>query len=579
MNSTELDFRALLAIIRTRWRTVVFTMLALAAVVALASSSSSPRYESTAQVLINQPDPADLVGGANASPRPERQVTEEASFIEGNAVARETAEQFGDEYEVRAEPSETADIIDIVVTGPEADTVQSAATTASELYVAARREAASADFADVAAAYDVQIADANEELDGPLDDEAEVRVLNRIDSLVQLRDDMRTAAGLATGGVTVVSEPELPEGPTSPKVARDVTLALIAGLFLGLGIAVLRAGLDQRARSRESVLVAAPDVEVLAEIPRQRRRRFSKPSITTIEDGPTAALIGDGINALRAHVRREKARFCTTTLLVVSPDRGDGKTTVATNLAIALARSGTRTILIDAHREEPAVARLLDISDEPGLASVLEGTAFAGDAAVAPLKGIPLRVVPAGDLSASADLLASNVAANLLDEIVTYFPDAVVIVDGPAARTGSAALDLARLVDGVLIVADAGSASTADLLATAERIEKLDTRVVGVVLNRVTAPHQRPATPEPTASVAPVLAAPTDRPLLSKSRRATPIQWHDPDDRNESEIDDVRWDVIDADLGLGGRANGGAEQPATVDASAVDASAVDESAN
>ena len=169
------------------------------------------------------------------------------------------------------------------------------------------------------------------------------------------------------------------------------------------------------------------------------------------------------------------------TLVVTSPGAGEGKTSVATDLAVAYAQAGQRVILVDADLRKPRVGETFKTTDEPGLTGVLLG-GVPLSTALRPWKDGLLQVMTSGARPARpSELLASSKMAELL--LVLRDEADVVIVDSAPVMPVADTIGLVAHADAVLVVVRVGSTHRSALTATVARLQSVDARVVGIVAN------------------------------------------------------------------------------------------------
>ena len=167
-------------------------------------------------------------------------------------------------------------------------------------------------------------------------------------------------AELRSGNVQVAQPSAIPTGPSSPKIRRNTILGAILGLLLGLGIAFLIERLDRRIREPKE-LQEIYDLPLLGVVPESpalaRSARGNGHSSNGLSSGEAEAFY-----LIRAHMRYFNVDRQIRTLLVISAGPGDGKTTIALNLAAAAARAGSVALLVEADLREPTVAPRLDLA-------------------------------------------------------------------------------------------------------------------------------------------------------------------------------------------------------------------------
>jgi capsular exopolysaccharide synthesis family protein len=169
-------------------------------------------------------------------------------------------------------------------------------------------------------------------------------------------------------------------------------------------------------------------------------------------------------------------------LLVTSAGPGEGKSTTAANLAIAMAQGDRSVLLVEADLRRPSVHTLFRQPSTPGLSSFLVGDSLL--AAILLKTAVPnLSVVVSGPIPPNpAELLGSRRMHEFLDNVSERFD--LVILDSPPALAASDACAVAPHVDGVLLVVDSGRTPQVALRRAKERIEAVRGRILGAVLNR-----------------------------------------------------------------------------------------------
>lgn len=268
------------------------------------------------------------------------------------------------------------------------------------------------------------------------------------DRLQQLR---AARASIHSFGV-VVEEAVPSSSPIGQSTRRAIELGLVIGLLLGLGAVVLAENADRRLRSPED-LEAFTGLPLLSAVPASA---FSSGGSDDPRDD-------EPFNRLRGALTFFNVDRRLSSVLVTSPGQQDGKTTVAVRLAVAMARSGKRVVLVEADLRRPQVAHRLGLDPSAdGLAAVLAGERALDDVLIDyPLPaGVTggatasgsLRVLPGGGVPPNPSELLSSQA---MDDIVAYLETQsdLVLIDTPAALAVSDVLPLLPSASGVVIVA------------------------------------------------------------------------------------------------------------------------------
>jgi protein-tyrosine kinase len=168
-------------------------------------------------------------------------------------------------------------------------------------------------------------------------------------------------------------------------------------------------------------------------------------------------------------------------LAIASPQRGDGRTWMAANLATVFAQAGERTLLIDTDLRNPRLHQVFGLINNAGLTDVLAGR--TGRELLQPVHAhLRLQVLPAGSASINPQELLSR---GLLDAVLETFADKfdLIILDTPAAMESADVEAIAPRADGVIVVARKNSTSSTHLATVVDRIERSSAKVIGSVLN------------------------------------------------------------------------------------------------
>ena len=300
----------------------------------------------------------------------------------------------------------------------------------------------------------------------------------RARALVEAYVDYRKAGTVATP--TVISAPDLPAEPEGRPLVPDLAVGLVTGLLLGAGTAALRALTRGRIRSREDFERLA-GATVLATVPRTRRPAGTTTGLPVElrESGSPAA---EAYRYLRTRLQPVLRPTSATTILVTSPADGQGRTTVAANLAVSLAQAGRSVVLVDADLRRPVLHNVFQVSGEYGLTTLLDGDATVSE--VLEETAVPrLRLLPAGHRTGEhVDLLESPQLARVMRAVQKHCD--VVVLDSAAVLSASDAIALATLSDQVLLVGDFRRTTRESVQRALDELsEVVDDNVSGVLLN------------------------------------------------------------------------------------------------
>lgn len=310
--------------------------------------------------------------------------------------------------------------------------------------------------------------------------------------------------GQAPISATVFDPAHVLPGRISPTPVRNLLIAAVLGLLLGLAAAFVRDHFDPVLRSDEE-LEAAFHAPVIGRVPARRgiRRvawsqgRRQRAWNLSGDDAGVAEVDGvwderreavEAYRRLRATLRSRAAQRPLRTLLVTSVTAGYGKEAVAANLACALARAGARTLLVEADLHQPLLDEAIG-HGTIGLTGVLAGRgelpqAVEADVGPGRSQGLGLEqldFLPGGSAPAySSDLLASARMVELINDAASGYE--YLLLDAPPLLLAADALELARAVDGVILVAGCDQTRSDQAREIRGLVDRLDIHLAGLVL-------------------------------------------------------------------------------------------------
>lgn len=302
------------------------------------------------------------------------------------------------------------------------------------------------------------------------------------------------ALGLAMdadrSNIRVVEPARTPTSPTGGPSLFSLLQAVAAGLLFATGVAFLWEYFDSSVKTPEA-LEGELRLPVLGVVPSLRNGHAA--AADSVLHAPP--LLNDAFGALRSSVVLSSPEAPPQVLLVTSPSAGEGKSTVALHLAVAMARDGLRTLLVEADLRHPVLHRRLGIEHTPGLTELLTSRKplvlpdTPGDAGAVKRTSIDgLFLLPSG-LSAPnpSELLGSARMGELIAEARLVFGR--IVIDSPpvfAAAETLALADstvLAATCDGVMLVVRARRTSREAVARARSRLEQVRARILGAVLN------------------------------------------------------------------------------------------------
>lgn len=307
------------------------------------------------------------------------------------------------------------------------------------------------------------------------------------DSLLAKMKEQSITEELQSVNVWIVEEAETPEQPSKPRKALNILLGLVTGLFGGIGLAFFIEYLDNTVKTPEEV-EARLGVPVLGTVSLLKKASKTD-NISGIEkiviDEPKSNY-AESYKALRTSIMLSSADSPPKSVLVTSAGPGEGKTTTAINLALAVAQLYGRVLLLDADLRKPFIHRIFGLSNQSGLSTFL-----AGDSSRIIHKGpMPnLDIITSGPIPPNpSELLGAKRFEKLMSDLAEKYD--LVVCDSPPALTVTDSLILSKQFDGTLIVVRAGKTAYEMVerglkLLKGRRSGDMESNVMGILINAV----------------------------------------------------------------------------------------------
>lgn len=315
--------------------------------------------------------------------------------------------------------------------------------------------------------------------------------LHRTEKLCDILDDrikeLNITEDVGALNISVLEVARPADSPSKPQKARVMAMALALGLMFGGGFALLREWLDYRLRSAEeiSALLGIPVLGVVPAMPRK---------LTIVACGQQVhlkpkSIVAEACRTIRTAVFFGVPKGEAKTVLVTSPDAGDGKTTVVSNLGITMAQAGQKTLIIDADFRKPMQHKVFEIDNEKGLSSLLAGTHPADEAIQSgPVEGLDL--LPCGpDVPNPAEIINSDAFAETLNDLSERYDR--VIIDSPPVGVVADSQILAAICDITLLVLRAEKSTRKHSQQARDCLLSVGGHILGVVVNGVALKHGR----------------------------------------------------------------------------------------
>ncbi len=292
---------------------------------------------------------------------------------------------------------------------------------------------------------------------------------------------LQLSSNSAANQLSTVEPAVAPSEPSGPRILLNTILAAILGLLIAVGIAFLVEHLDDTVKSPEDVAEVA-GIPTLGAIVRMKGEKGEEYSLTALNYPRAPAT--EGFRTLRTNLEFASVDEPTRSILVTSAVPSEGKTTIASNLAVVFAQSGKKVLLLDADLRRPGVHRAFNLPNSFGLTNLLRFDNLTVDSVANATSERNLRVITTGALPPNpAELLSSHrmkaVLAKLQKEVD------LIVVDSPPLQVVTDAAILAAEVDGTLLVIDSGHTRKGSVRSAAEALSRVGAHVLGATVNRL----------------------------------------------------------------------------------------------
>ena len=313
--------------------------------------------------------------------------------------------------------------------------------------------------------------------------------------LMERTKESDLATRLSVNNVRVLDRPRVPRGPVRPNVPLNIGAGILFGILLGIGTAMGRAMLDRTLKTPGDVeqvlgvsfLGLIPEFEgskeqaQLAKQPRRRVRGGGSGRELIVHEMPTSG-IAEASRSIRTNILFTAPDKPYKVMLVTSAAMGEGKTTVACCIAIAMAQTNKRVVIVDCDLRRPRLHRIFGKPSDTGLTAALVGE--VGEDHIEETEVPNLSVYVAGPHPPNpAELLQSERFKTVLKRLMEKFD--YVILDSPPVLAVTDAAVLSTLVDGVVMVTRAFQTRKELAQHAVRRLTDIGAHVAGVVLNAV----------------------------------------------------------------------------------------------
>jgi succinoglycan biosynthesis transport protein ExoP len=466
-------------IIRRRKIIVLQALIGVPLIALALTLTQDKEYTATATLLFRETPAAIGEGGGVVDPT--REAATNGELVALPVVAEEAAKSVNDVIpageildSVEVTPSSNADTAAISATTTSPQRSAAIANAYGNAYISFRREADRKQVQDAIDLAEVTLTELSfEELEGAQGEALKAKL-----------DQLRLNQALQTGGAELVQRATPPTEPSSPDPVKNVLLGIVLGALLGFGLAALLERVDRRVRSSEEMeeLYGLP---LVGRIPRSRRLAGNGAAAQEIG---AQTLEGEAFRALRANLRYFSVDKELKSILIVSPEEGDGKSTVARSLAMTMAEMGDHVVLVEADLRKGSAFKQVTGAPAPGLSNVLTGAPLEsvlvhiGVQAPSHSTTRALAVLPSGPIPPNpSELLESQRMREVLATLHATYE--IVILDSPALGAVSDALAIVPEASQIVIVGGLGKTTRDAARDLNKQFSLLDKQPIGVIVN------------------------------------------------------------------------------------------------
>lgn len=278
--------------------------------------------------------------------------------------------------------------------------------------------------------------------------------------------------------LSVVEPANLPTNSVGTNKFLIIALAGLVGFSLGAGAAYLLEYLDRTVKTTADVerIFNLPAIGYISELLEKK-----SDAAIYIAEKPDS-ILAENFRLLRSNIEFFQISKPIRTILITSPSQGNGKTMVATNLALSISQGEQEVVLVDADLRRPAVHKALDMAKEPGFSDLIRNKADIDDV-VRNWYGGDMKVITAGNIPQNiTEVVGSKRIASILGDLRERFE--IVIIDAPPLIIADA-YNLASRVDGVILVMEPGQTTEEQARTIKEQLDRSNAHLLGIVFNRI----------------------------------------------------------------------------------------------
>jgi capsular exopolysaccharide synthesis family protein len=484
---------------------IILCTVAAAAAAYVVSKNSTPIYQASTKLLVNQSSSNQANLAYQDILMSQQLARTYANLLADRPVVEATAQRLGlptDQKSLTAlqnsisvTPIRDTQLLEVKVEGPDPQLIALVANTLPEVFIAQNQqlqlgrvtglktslEAEIANVQEDIARTQANLANATDDVQRQRYEASLAQYRSTLSGLVNSYQQIRLAEVQATNNVVVVKPAVPPQTPIRPRTTTNVLLAAVVGAMIAAGAAFLIEYLDDTIKSPDDV-ARVSGLSTLGAIARLKDAGAQRQLIAWMS---SKAPESEAYRTLRTNIQFSSVDKPIRTLVVTSSGPSEGKSTTAANLAIVMAQTGQKVVLVDADLRRPVLHKTFGVPNNVGITTAL----LAGDdvdlqSYLQPTEIDNLMIITSGPIPPNpSELLGSQRMKNVIDRLAQAAD--IVIFDTPPVLVVTDAAVLSRQTDGVLLIADAGGTREPALAHAVEELRKTGANILGVALNRL----------------------------------------------------------------------------------------------
>jgi polysaccharide biosynthesis transport protein len=307
---------------------------------------------------------------------------------------------------------------------------------------------------------------------------------NRVlyDMLLKRYKETNVSEENRTINIHVVDQAVVPKAPVKPRVKMNISLAVVVGLFLGIGLAFFMEYIDNTVKTPDD-LKRYFNLPYLGPIPHFKIENPELPLSDVIVLNDPKSSASESYRGIRTGILFSTSSGSPRSLLITSADTKEGKTITCLNLAVTMAQAGKKILILDCDMYRPRFHKVFNLGNDRGLSNILIGEKDWREVKI-PTPIPNLEVITSGPIPPNpADLVGSDRMRGLIKEVTQEY-DCILFDSAPIGAVTDPVI-LSRLVEGVVLVVKVGQTVREHISNALRVLKDIQAHVLGAVLNDI----------------------------------------------------------------------------------------------